>query len=57
MTLNSRIIDLWLGVKAHMRTLDLTVRAVDPEGPWKEQAGLLRISFNENLRLNRLHMI
>lgn len=57
MTLNSRIIDPWLGVKAHMRTLDLTVKAVDPEGPWKEQAGLLRISFNENLRLNRLHMI
>lgn len=32
--------------------LDLTSRAIDPEGPWREQATELRISFNADLRLN-----
>ena len=31
---------------------DLTSRAADPEGPWREQDSELRISFNANLRLN-----
>lgn len=51
MILNSRIADPWLGVKAHVRSLNLAVRAADPEGLRRAQASEWRISFNANLRL------